>query len=118
MSTSSKQLPIITFNSLYNVLKEEERNPILNSLPEHFYEGVEEFMKSKEEELKTNSTDVKLQHKIKTATKIYSKLQKLRAKKIAQIGIDGIEYDEDALLAIEVEYLKNIKKAFNQTYTK
>lgn len=115
-SQSSKELPIVTFNSLYNILKQEERVFELHSLPNHFYEATDEFIKQKKQESK-NSEDLKLQNKLKTAQKIFLKLKQLRAKKIAQLVIYNSQ-DFDNVLDTESEFREHIKKAFDSTYLK
>ena len=108
----TQELPIITFNSLYNVLKQEERSPELNSLPQLFYEATDNFIHKKKQESEQYAQDVQLQRKVKTAQTIYFKIKKLRAKKIAEMVIyDSL--DEQQLLATENAFRENIKNAFD-----
>ena len=116
MTIDSSQFPIITFNSLYNVLREEEKINELNSLPDFFFEGVEEFLKIKLEESKKNSQDSKLKNKLHTAEKIYSKLKKVRAKKIASFSIYSLDIDDSFLQKKEKDFKEEIQKLFKKTY--
>ena len=50
--SSSQELPLLTFNSLYNVLREEKKGKSLQQLPELFYEALEKFLTDKKEEIK------------------------------------------------------------------
>lgn len=121
MSQENSQLPIITFNSLYNLLKEEERIAELNTLPEFFYEAAIEFIKTKEAEAKTDKDNLRIQNKLKTAKKIYLKLKKLRAKKICGLVIDNFDKTherKEELLESELEFKESIKKTFIKTYSK
>lgn len=119
MKGAENELPIITFNALYNVLKQEERESNLNSLPNNFFEGVDEFILQKKKELKEDSQNIKLQNKFKTAQKIVVKLKKLRAKKITEIAIDSI-YDEELTIEMnqknESNFYSEVKKFFKKSY--
>lgn len=117
MANNSSQLPIITFNSLYNVLREEERIVELNTLPEFFFEGVEDFLKNKKQELKSNEDNSRLKNKVLTAQKIYLKLKKVRAKKISSLSIDEVGIDDSSLQDKEKEFKEQIQKLFNKTYS-
>lgn len=116
MTTDSSQFPIITFNSLYNVLREEEKINELNSLPDFFFEGVEEFLKTKLEESKKSSQDSKLKNKLHTAQKIYLKLKKVRAKKIASFSIYSLDIEDSFLQKKEKDFKEEIQKLFKKTY--
>ncbi len=45
--SSSIELPLLTFNSIYNILREEKRLKSLQKLPEGFYEAFEKFIDDK-----------------------------------------------------------------------
>src|SRR3989338_9016905 len=49
---ASIELPLLTFNSLYNILREEKRVKSLQKLPEGFYEALEKFIDDKKTEIK------------------------------------------------------------------
>lgn len=117
MSEISNELPIITFNSLYNILREEEKISTLHSLPNHFFEAVDEFISSKKKELKENS-NAKTQHQYNSSLKIVDKLQKLRAKKIAILAIESSTstQDEDELSEKEKEFCKSIRNTYSKLY--
>lgn len=119
MSELPDELPIITFNSLYNVLREEEKIPTLNSLPNHFFEAVDEFIKTKKAELKENNNS-RAEHQFKSSQKIVDKLQKLRAKKIAIYAIDSSSdsnsLNEEELNEKEKEFCESVKKTFSKLY--
>lgn len=112
------ELPIITFNSLYNVLREEEKSSSLHSLPKNFYKGVEEFLSSKQQQYQ-NSQDQKDKNTHESSVKIFEKLLKLRAKKIAILAIDTLHHskqEDEELTPSEQSFKKSIQKEFNETY--
>lgn len=123
MNEPSKELPLLTFNSLYNVLREEKRIKSLQKLPELFYEALEKFISEKEDEIsklrkETGSND-KLRkeiHILKNSKKISLELLNLRCVKIANIAIKNKLFGEGTLpenfiLEKEHELFENIQKS-------
>ncbi|MFP4402146.1 MAG: hypothetical protein ACLFPL_02845 [Candidatus Nanoarchaeia archaeon] len=118
MGDTNEELPIITFNSLYNVLREEEKSASLHSLPTHFYKGVEEFLSSKKQQI-TSSSSQKDKNTYESSVKIYEKLLKLRAKKIAILAIDTLNLpkeEDQELTSSEKTFKQSIQSEFNKTY--
>lgn len=98
------EVPLLTFNSLYNLLREEKREKKLQKLPELFYEALEKFLSDKKEEisrLKKDSPDQekmrKEQHILKNSRKIAKELLNLRCVKISNIAIKNKVFEEDIL---------------------
>ena len=112
-TSSSSNLPIITFNSLYNIIREEERSIELHTIPNYFFEGVEEFLKAKENELKHSEENTKLKNKITSAKRMYSTLQKIRLKKIVMCVIDSIEIDDSLLGKTEKEFKNKFENIYH-----
>lgn len=117
MSEISNELPIITFNSLYNILREEEKMSTLHTLPNNFFEAVEEFIQTKKKELNNNSNS-KTEHQYKSSLKIIDKLQKLRAKKIAILAIESSNstQEKEELSTREKEFYETIKKTYSNLH--
>lgn len=117
MSQISDELPIITFNSLYNILREEEKISTLYTLPNYFFEAVEEFINNKKNELKSDSNS-KIEHQYRSSLKIIDKLQKLRAKKIAILAIDSPTQtqDEEKLGQKEKDFCETLRKIYLKLY--
>lgn len=104
MNETSKELPLLTFNSLYNVLREEKRTKTLQKLPEAFYEALEKFISDKETEIsklkkETESTEKlkKEMHILKNSKKIVLELLNMRCVKIANIAIKNRLFGEETL---------------------
>lgn len=108
--SASSQMPLLTFNSLYGILREEKKSRTLQSLPEKFYEGVKDFFDKKKEEikkLKTENDSEKLSKEMrvyKNSKKIVEELVTVRLIKISAIGVRGSFYGD------ENEISKNILK--------
>jgi len=115
------QLPLLTFNSLYNILREEKRIKSLQTLPELFYEALEKFLEDKKEEikkLKTSGEMDKLRKEnniLKNSKKISTEIINLRCVKISNIAIKNELFGDETLsnqniLEKEMEFLEGIKK--------
>ena len=91
IQTNSSEIPLLTFNSLYGILREEKKYKTLQSLPEMFYEALEKFFESKKLEikkLKENKEEEKyLKEKrvYKNSKKIAEELVSLRLGKISSL---------------------------------
>jgi DNA replication initiation complex subunit (GINS family) len=118
----SSQIPLLTFNSLYNILREEKRTKSLQALPKLFYEALSKFLADKKEEIKKlkNSNDnlklKKEQNIYKNSKKITTELLNLRCMKISNIAIKNELFGEETLsdqsiLEKEIEFQDKIKKA-------
>lgn len=118
---SSEQIPLLTFNSLYNILREEKKKNALQHLPEKFYEALKKFFDDKKKEvekLKTQNEDTKLKKELlilKNSKKIYDELLSLRYSKIANIGIkNSLQGEkillEENILEKEEKFLKTVKE--------
>ena len=122
----SEELPLLTFNSLYNLLREEKRlKDKLQDLPELFYKALDKFFLEKKKELnklsKTNDLDkLKKEKKIYlNSKKIVNDLLNLRLQKIANIAIENqinLEniFDEEFIFGKEKKFLKLIKEGVKE----
>lgn len=121
-SSQNDEIPLLTFNSLYNILREEKKSKPLQKLPEKFYVSLAQFLEQKKSELvKLKNNDEKDKYKkerfvLNNSKKIIDELISLRASKIAEVGIKNTIYDEDFLsedniLDLEDKFLKNITQA-------
>ncbi len=122
MQNSTSQIPLLTFNSLYNILREEKRTKSLQTLPELFYEALNKFLEDKKEEIKKlkNSDDKlklkKEQNIYKNSKKLTTELLNLRCVKISNIAIKNELFGDETLsnqniLEKEMDFLDKIKKA-------
>ncbi|MCH8519501.1 MAG: hypothetical protein LAT82_01975 [Nanoarchaeota archaeon] len=118
MESENLELPIITFNSLYNVLREEEKTATLNTLPKHFFKAVEIFLKEKKKESDKTDSNIKIKNMYHNSVKMYQKLLKVRGKKIAILAIDTLSSKqvEEELVDVEIEFKNNVIKLFEKTY--
>ena len=112
-TSNSSQMPLLTFNSMYGILREEKKSRTVQHLPELFYEGVKSFFEKKKEEikkLKSLGEQEKLSKEMrvyKNSKKIIEVLIALRLIKISAIGIRASFYGDENTL------LKNILKKEN-----
>ena len=118
MSENSNEMPLLTFNSLYNILREEKRTKKLQKLPELFYEALEKFILDKKGEikkLKEQGGDTeklkKEKYILQNSKKISYELLNLRFVKISNIAIKNKIF-EDEILA-EENILNKEKNFFN-----
>ena len=120
--SASTQMPLLTFNSLYGILREEKTSRTLQQLPELFYEGVKSFLQKKKEEirkLKEEKNQDRLSKEMrvyKNSKKIIEELVTLRLIKISAIGVRASFYgDENALskniLEKENSFLVDVEKS-------
>ncbi len=121
--SNSNEIPLLTFNSLYNLLREEKKIKTLQKLPELFYEALEKFLNDKKTEilkLKKESTDneklKKEMHIHSSSKKIASELIQIRLSKISNSAIKSEMYQDETFfnsetLEKEKYFYENIKKA-------
>jgi len=126
--SEDKEIPLITFNSLYNVLREEKKNNLLTTLPEDFYSSLKKFLGEKKKEvhkLKSQGSEREKLRKemniFKNSQKISKELISLRLIKISQIAIKNGVYSEvilnkENLLSPEEEIFKKIEKISKSVY--
>ena len=70
---SSPEMPLLTFNSLYNILREEKKSKKLYKLPDLFYEALNEFLTSKKQEIEKLKKEENID-KLKKETKQLTKM--------------------------------------------
>ncbi len=117
---------IITYNSLYNLLREERKSKTLTKLPNGFYKAVKKYLEEKKEELKTlknNKEREKLKKELKifeNSKKLIENLLEIRFIKISEIAIKNtlkneLIIDEDPIEEkIEKTLLKEMKKIIRE----
>lgn len=121
---SSVEVPLLTYNSLYNLLREEKKGKKLQQLPELFYEALEIFMKSKKtemEKLKSSGDNEKLRREkliVSNSKKISLELVNLRCSKISNIAIKNKLYGDEVLseeniLEPEKQFFDSVQKGVN-----
>lgn len=121
-SSELKEIPLLTFNSLYNLLREEKKNKLLQKLPEGFYTSMEQFFESKKKEiekLKTSTEKDKLKKEryvLNNSKKIVNEFLSLRCQKISNVAINNSLFGEDSMskkeiLEEEESFFDKIKEA-------
>lgn len=127
MTTSnSSEMPLLTFNSLYSLLREEKKSNTLQKLPDMFYEALKKFLEDKKQEIirlkNAGDTDKlkKEKYVLSNSKKIALDIIHTRCIKLANSAIKNeIFEDEDLIspniLEAEKEYFEKIKKATSNT---
>jgi DNA replication initiation complex subunit (GINS family) len=121
---SSIEVPLLTYNSLYNLLREEKKGKSLQKLPELFYSALENFLKTKKEEIekfKKLADNDKLRKEkliLINSKKIALELTNLRFSKISNIAIKNKLFGDDVLsqenvLEDEQYFFDSVQKALN-----
>ena len=121
-SSQNIELPLLTFNSLYNILREEKKEKTLQKLPEMFYEALQKFFTDKKKEILKikdsgdKSTLKREMNVLNNSKKIAKDLLNLRCMKISNIGIKDILFSDELLskeniLEKEIIYLDSVSKA-------
>ena len=118
MSEDTNDMPLLTFNSLYNILREEKRTKKLQKLPDLVYEALEKFLEDKKEEIKklkeeggNNEKLKKERYILHNSKKISYELLNLRFVKISNIAIKNKIFEDEILN--EENILNKEKKFFN-----
>ncbi len=121
-SSNMTELPLLTFNSLYNFLSIEKKNKALQNLPELFYEALAKYLKDKKEEMEKLKKYGELE-KLKKEKNIYMNSNKLikellniRCVKISNIIIKNHIFgeeilSEDNILKSELIFSSKLKDA-------
>lgn len=100
---SSKELPLLTFNSLYNILRQEKTKKQLSELPEEFYEALKKFIENKKNEiqkLKDNKDTTKARKEtniLRNIKKITKEILNIRGYKITKIALQNALAKEEIL---------------------
>lgn len=122
----SIELPLLTFNSLYNILREEKRLKSLQKLPEGFYEALEKFIDDKKAEIKRLRDNPDEKEKLMkeknvfvNSLKIYDELLSIRCSKISNVAIKNGLFEEDVLskeniLKKEESFFDEVQKAMKK----
>lgn len=124
-SKQENELPLLTYNSLYNILREEKKNKTLQLLPNFFFPAVEQYFIKKEEEIKEaqkNKNTDKFRKEINSkenSKKIYSELISKRCQKISIIAIENYFskdnlHNEDSICKEEEIYFLTLKEGLKK----
>lgn len=113
------QIPLMTFNSLYNLYRKEKTSKKLEQIQEGFYESLKKFLEDKKEEiekLKINKISEKLKKEryvLKNSKKISKDLIQIRLLKISNIALSNqilkTDIEEINILEYEKELFEKIK---------
>lgn len=116
----SNQIPLLTFNSLYGLLREEKKSKVLQKLPNRFYDAISNFFQTKSEEIKKlkleNSPNLSKEQRVfRQSQKITEELLNLRLGKISISAVkSGIFIDEtflpQNLLDEETDFFEKLSK--------
>lgn len=116
--STSQEMPLLTFNSLYSLLREEKKSNALQKLPEMFYEALKKFLEDKKQEiikLKSNSEMDKLKKEryvLSNSKKIALDLMHIRYIKISSSAIKNEIFEDDDLVSQNI--LENEKDYFDK----
>jgi DNA replication initiation complex subunit (GINS family) len=127
-NSQSQQIPLLTFNSIYNFLREEKKSKVLTNLPEQFYKSLKKYLNDKEDEIKKlkigdNKEKLKKEKIILiNSKKLLRELINLRSVKISNIAIKNFIFGEEVLdeaniLEEELEYYNKVKVAIKSFYS-
>lgn len=114
----SQELPLVTFNSLYSLLREEKKTKVLMKLPEKFYAGFQNFIEEKQQEAikltqnKENSKAMKEQKIIMGSQNLINELLSLRLSKISSLAIKTTVFDEEEFSTTNI--MEDEKEFFDQ----
>jgi DNA replication initiation complex subunit (GINS family) len=117
----TQELPLVTFNSLYSLLREEKKTKVLMKLPEKFYAGYQNFIEEKQEEsikLTKNKDNVKAMKEQKImigSQNLINELLTLRLSKISNLAIKNVIFEDEEfstknLLLDELKFFNEITK--------
>ena len=101
VKTMANDLPLLTFNSLYTLVREEKKTKDLCLLPERFYDSCKAFFEQKTKEissLKDSAQAEKIKKEkitLSNAKKLLCELLVLRCVKVASMGIKNKTYKEE-----------------------
>lgn len=122
-SSSSAEIPLITFNSLYNILREEKKSKTLQKLPELFYESMKQFFDNKRKEVQKLKNEEENKDRLKkerfvlsNAKKISDELMSIRCIKISNVAVKNCVFDDEILsreniLPEEEEFFSEVEKS-------
>jgi len=123
-SQAENNIPLLTFNSLYNLLREEKKSKKLFKTNEQFYEALNKYFEDKKKEidtLKKEGSDKLRREKLvyRNSQKIAQELLNLRCMKIADIAIKDELFGDDILskeeiLEEELKFFEETKKAIKK----
>ena len=121
VDSNSKEKAILTFNALYNLLRNEKKGKsLLQQIDESFYEALKDFFINKKKEVKVLiAAGKKVQAKketlaYKNAIGIAKEIVKMRSSKISDLAITNTVFSEDTLdvdacLEKEKKYYKSVQ---------
>lgn len=121
----TNEIPLITFNSLYNILREERKNKPLQKLDTKFYGAIKIFLTDKKrvmrllKETKQNDKLNKEKHIYKNSEKIILEILNLRCMKISEISIKEELFNQElngksSILTEETNLYKQIIENIKQ----
>ena len=115
-----KKVPLLTFNSLYTILREEKETKNLRQLDKLFILSLQNFFETKRHELQKLKDTKKVEEFMKTkktltnSRKILMEIFSLRLSKLSNIAIRNSYYKsevikEENILQDELEFLDIVK---------
>mgnify|MGYP003684443323 CR=1 FL=1 len=113
-----EELPLLTFNALYNILREEKKSKSLQKYPNLFYEALEKFIIDRKQIIKNQqdqSKRKKEQNILNSATKISQEIITLRSHKIAKIATSNALSENNIL---DEGYILPEEEELHQVFTK
>jgi DNA replication initiation complex subunit (GINS family) len=118
------ELPLLTFNALYTILRSEKRSKTLQQFPPLFYEALQEFITSKKKEVerltKEQSPQLKKEeHVLKNIIKMAEELFVIRGTKLSRLAlensvVEGEALSEELVCDFEKEFYTSIQNHFKK----
>ena len=110
----TEELPLLTFNAIYNILREEKKTKGLQKYPNLFYEAMEKFISDKKQTIKNEENPErrkKEQNILNNAKKIANEIVTIRSQKIARIATSNA-FSEESIID-EENILQKEKDIYN-----
>ncbi|MDP1695384.1 MAG: hypothetical protein Q8L29_00520 [archaeon] len=115
---------MITYNEVYDIVRKEKYNEVLQQLPKNFLEDVSVFLKE-QRDLAMNESDffaessIKAKKQLENSISLFRELMRLRKKKILNLTFVATETgimkrDFENLLSFEKEIFDILVKSFEE----
>ncbi len=123
--SNNSEVPLLTFNSLYNLLREEKGKKPLQKLPERFYDALANYFEEKKKQIKILREKQDSKEKINkeenvynNSVKITNELLSVRCVKISNIAVKNQIFGQEIfscenVLEDEEQYLSSVSNATN-----
>ncbi len=108
---------ILTFETLYNILRKEKTIVELQELEKSFYQDINNYQKDKEKVLETQPSPI-IKKQLENTRRVIEELYEKREKKLIQLAISNLKTKEpniENILPEELELYQKILKILKET---